>query len=334
MLLFRRNHTIAVIEPERPGNEAAPEILAGDGDLGPVAIMRHLHDDVSLEEGLTVRDLFECLAPFGPVLSLLGELDFDAWLDEVRQPASGPSEFSYIELHRTIDLMKQPRVDVPVVHDDSWCVRAVLGKPHEDEYMRQQVTSYGIDFLPGRRLANLPVVVAETGLDPVRKLEARASRRAPRPRARAVDRDRRAPNFPKHDRPWISLRDWLLRDTVRHEQDPPDGSRPPRESESRDRRRRAGQRELIFEASPDPCLSLAPRKPEPPVGGADSNQYLLHGVTGSRRTTPSVLEFCDDKHPEGHRDDRLPIGSQPMRSQTCTSRRTGRRSSISTGATG
>jgi hypothetical protein len=164
MLLFRRNHTIAVIEPERPGNEAAPEILAGDGDLGPVAIMRHLHDDVSLEEGLTVRDLFECLAPFGPVLSLLGELDFDAWLDEVRQPASGPSEFSYIELHRTIDLMKQPRVDVPVVHDDSWCVRAVLGKPHEDEYMRQQVTSYGIDFLPGRRLANLPVVVAETGL--------------------------------------------------------------------------------------------------------------------------------------------------------------------------
>jgi hypothetical protein len=136
--------------------------------------LKQITDGVELEAGLTVRELFENLAPWADLMEGLAGMDFDAFLAEARLPPSPNRDFDRVEISYSIFVnpavqVREPfRADRPgrtdrLEMEEGWDYLGILKEPvieGEGEDWAHPVHGYSLEFVPLEQWAHLPVVIA------------------------------------------------------------------------------------------------------------------------------------------------------------------------------
>lgn len=146
--------------------------------VDPDAFLKSLHSIIVFEEGLTVGEMMENLAPWEDVMTGVACLDFPAFLKEVRQtPAEITEIVDRIALTYTSSISAVPRFDRsdildrkgvfnigrPVVTDllsleIGWSLEAYLTEPEIDNYGGSKTIS--LSYTPMSEWKHLPIIVA------------------------------------------------------------------------------------------------------------------------------------------------------------------------------
>lgn len=148
--------------------------------VDPDAFLKSLHSIIVFEEGLTVGEMMENLAPWEDVMTGVACLDFPAFLKEVRQtPAEITEIVDRISLTYTSSISAVPRFDRsniidrkgvfnigrPVVTDllnleSGWSMEACLTEAEVENYEGSK--SISLSYTPMSEWKHLPIIVETT----------------------------------------------------------------------------------------------------------------------------------------------------------------------------
>lgn len=138
------------------------EEQGGFADSGnPFGILSWMDRHVEFEEGLTFRELLECLSPWGDAVGVMVGMDFEAWLGAASAPkppvAEDPKErIVRVEIRPSISVDRDETTMIAEV-SVQWDVFGVLDQPDEDNGHTFDVI--GLDFTHPSVYADLPLVI-------------------------------------------------------------------------------------------------------------------------------------------------------------------------------
>jgi hypothetical protein len=133
---------------------------------------------VELEDGLTVRELFENLAPWADVMEGLACMDFEAFLGEARLPPSPDHSLDRIEISYSLAVDAVPEFEAPSSRrflagrpvrtdrlelEGGWDYLGMLKTPvteGEGETWQHTIHGYSLDYTPLEQWSHLPVVIS------------------------------------------------------------------------------------------------------------------------------------------------------------------------------
>ncbi len=138
--------------------------------------LKSLSSTIEFEDGLTVGELMENLAPWAETMIGVGVLDFPAFLEEVRrEPARLVDDVEKISLfyHASLkavprwtspqpgELFGMPKASGKLTLEARWGMDALLTEAGQKEY--DGATSVAIDYTPMSEWKHLPIVIEEDG---------------------------------------------------------------------------------------------------------------------------------------------------------------------------
>jgi hypothetical protein len=134
----------------------------GDRD-NPGEILEWMHRLVQFEDGLTLREFMHCLSPWSAIIDAMADMDFDAWMRAMTQPApplsDNPRErLVRVEVRPFIVVNRDERTCMARVKVE-WEIFGVLEEPDEHDGRRFDII--GLDLTHPSVYADLPVVIRE-----------------------------------------------------------------------------------------------------------------------------------------------------------------------------
>lgn len=170
-------------------------VLAWQESVDPHVFMKSLHSCVVFEDGLTVGEMMENLAPWAEQMIGVACMDFPAYLEECRRGGGGSEKIEKIEIdyHMAIEAVpKFEKTEPPFSKlkngmfrmnigkpaftgrlniDDRWDYLAILKEEHREEYEGSRGIS--LSFTPISEYAHIPIVISRdakiydsTGFEP------------------------------------------------------------------------------------------------------------------------------------------------------------------------
>lgn len=167
-----------ILRVEVPGEDANGKyemrrFPAAGGERADVRLSWWCGYPVLLEEGLTVGELFENLAPWADELSDLLDMNFGAFLEEARKKSDTIlDDYVHVEIRYSLSLEGVPRHDRSSSHMDGISFLAGAPIKSTDLRVRSEWNSLAIhknpeesgslDYVPLNQWAHLPVVIVDT----------------------------------------------------------------------------------------------------------------------------------------------------------------------------
>ena len=162
-------------------------LSAWESAVDPRAFLKSLHSGIGFEEGLTVAELLENLAPWADIMTGVACMDFPAFLAEARLPQhKGLEEVSHIALRYIASIQPVARFDMsgmgmreqadgarafhigkPVKSgklriEAGWSNHAMLHEEHRAAY--QGETAVSLSFSPLSEWAHVPIIIETAAL--------------------------------------------------------------------------------------------------------------------------------------------------------------------------
>lgn len=185
-LIFSRDgvlrRTNSAWDPETKSHDSRKLSVQAWEKFDPAIFLKSLHDTISFEEGLTVGEMMENLAPWAELMIGVACMDFPAYLAESRLPREGDDkELDRIEIYQMTNIEavpafkeraklvkndddlfgkyfgRKPKVTGMVKIDQRWDYRALLTEEGRKEYNGEE--SVSLSFLPISEYAHLPIVI-------------------------------------------------------------------------------------------------------------------------------------------------------------------------------
>lgn len=153
-ITIQRDGRIAIREHREEVRYADPE--------NPYALFEIMRAALTLEDGLTVRQLMRCLRPWKASLSASAWMNFDAWLEKMDQThvvdaaTDDNDRLSQIEISCYVDLNRFDD-DIFLHLNTHWSVRGRLVTPFEEHGHVHETC--GITFTDPKRYSNLPLKI-------------------------------------------------------------------------------------------------------------------------------------------------------------------------------
>ena len=86
-------------------------VLAWQSAVDPDTFLKSLGSVIKFEDGLTIAEMMENLAPWADVMTGVACMDFPAFLEEARNPMPGCEEISHMELYYSASLSAVPKFE-------------------------------------------------------------------------------------------------------------------------------------------------------------------------------------------------------------------------------